>query len=56
MVGLRTILAWLVADGLINPTVLAWMSFVYPWLRVSLLVSPYSLRNHAQLGGGSVAE
>ena len=26
-----------------------------PWLCVSLLV-PYSLKNHAQLGGGSVAE
>ena len=26
-----------------------------PWLCVSLL-DPYSLRNHAQLGGGSVAE
>ena len=42
--------------SLINPTVLAWMSFVYPWMRVSLLVSPYSLWNHAQLRGGSVAE
>ena len=42
--------------SLINPTVLAWMSFVYPWMRVSLLVSPYSLWNHAQLGGGSFAE
>ena len=31
------------------------MCFVYPWLCVSLLV-PYSLENHAQLGGGSVAE
>ena len=29
---------------------------MYPWLRVSLLVSPYSLWNHAQLEGGSVAE
>ena len=28
---------------------------MYPWLCVSLLV-PYSLGNHAQLGGGSVAE
>ena len=28
---------------------------MYPWLCVSLLV-PYSLENHAQLGGGSVAE
>ena len=28
---------------------------MYPWLCVSLLV-PYSLRNHAQLGGGSVAD
>ena len=46
-------LGWLV-DGLINPTVLAcW--FVYSWLCVSLLV-PYSLGNHAHLGGGSVAE
>ena len=25
-------------DGLINPTVLAWLCFVYPWLCVSLLV------------------
>ena len=29
--------------------------FAYPWLCVSLFV-PYSLENHAQLGGGSVAE
>ena len=35
-------------------TVLACL-FVYSWLCVSLLV-PYSLGNHAQLGGGSVAE
>ena len=42
-------------DGLINPTVLAWMCFMYPWLCVILLV-PYSLENHAQLGGGSVVE
>ena len=35
---------------------LAWLNFVYPWLHVSLLVSPYSLWNHAQLGGGSVVE
>ena len=28
---------------------------MYPWLCVSLLV-PYSLENHAQLRGGSVAE
>ena len=34
---------------------LAWLCFGYPWLCVSLLV-PYSLENHAQLGGGSVAE
>ena len=27
----------------------------YPWLCVSLLV-PYSLGNHARLGGGNVAE
>ena len=38
-----------------NPTVLAWLCFVYPWLCVILLVT-YSLENHAQLGGGSVAE
>ena len=29
--------------------------FVYPWLCVSLLV-PYSLGNHAHLGGGSIAK
>ena len=40
VVGLQTILACL---------------FVYSWLCVSLLVA-YSLRNHAQLRGGSVAE
>ena len=34
---------------------LVWLCFVYPWLCVSRLV-PYSLGNHAQLGGGSVAE
>ena len=34
---------------------LAWMCFLYPWLCVSLLV-PYSLGNHAQLGGGGIAE
>ena len=34
---------------------LAWLCFVYPWLCVSLLV-PYSLENHAQLEGGSIAE
>ena len=28
---------------------------MYPWLCVSLLV-PYSLGNHAQLGGGSIVE
>ena len=28
---------------------------MYPWLCVSLLV-PYSLGDHAQLGGGSIAE
>ena len=28
---------------------------MYPWLCVRLLV-PYSLENHAQLGGGSIAE
>ena len=28
---------------------------MYPWLCVSLLV-PYSLENHAQLKGGSIAE
>ena len=39
---------------MINPTVWAWMIGV-PWLCVSLL-DPYSLRNHAQLGGGSVVE
>ena len=42
-------------DGPINPTVLDWLCFVYPWLCVSLLV-PYSLGNHAQLRGGGVAE
>ena len=47
-------------DGLINPTLLAWMNCVpmgccYPWLCVSLLV-PYSLGNHAHLRGGSVVE
>ena len=31
------------------------MCFGYPWLRVSLFF-PYSLENHAQLEGGSVAE
>ena len=40
VVGLRTVLACL---------------FVYSWLCVSLLVA-YSLGNHAQLRGGSVAE
>ena len=44
-------------DILINPTLLAWLCIVvYPWLYVSLLVFPYSLWNHAQLGGGSDAE
>ena len=61
-------------DGLINPTLLAWLIryspdkpncvglaklctlvVCYHWLCVSLLV-PYSLGNHAQLGGGSVVE
>ena len=28
---------------------------MYPWLCVRLLV-PYSLENHAQLGGGSIVE
>ena len=61
-------------DGLINPTLLAWLiccsldkrnrvglaelcTFVVllPWLCVSLLI-PYSLGNHAQVGGGSAAE
>ena len=61
-------------DGLINPTLLAWLIccspnkpnhvglaelctlvVLLPWICVSLLV-PYSLENHAQLGGGSVAE
>ena len=44
-------------DGLINPNMLDWLiyCFVYPWLCVSLIV-PYSLGNHAYLGGGSVAQ
>ena len=44
-------------DVLTNPTMFAWLVcyFMYPWLGVSLLV-PYSLGNHAQLGGGSIAE
>ena len=43
-------------DGLINPTLLAWLCvFVYPWLRVSLMF-PYSLENHAQLGVGIIVE
>ena len=41
-------------DGLVNPKMWAWLIGV-PWLCVSLL-DPYSLRNHAQLRGGSVAE
>ena len=27
-----------ISVSLINPTMLAWLSFVYPWLRESLLV------------------
>ena len=61
-------------DGLINPTLLAWLICCspdkpncvglvelctlvgcYPLLCVSLLL-PYSLGNHARLGGVSVAE
>ena len=30
--------------NLINPTVLAWLSVIAPWLCLSLLVFPYSLR------------
>ena len=34
---------------------LAWLCFEYPWVCVSSFV-PYSLGNHAQLGGGTIAE
>ena len=51
--SLAFILSYLL-DSLINPT--AWASRIgVPWLCVSL-IDPYSLRNHAQLRGGSVAE